>query len=291
MRWFQVAQSLVSISPSHSSKSKPKTPSARIAGGVFICKDGRMEIAGSLLAGGAIGAVLGFVGAGGAMLSVPILVYIFKFPAHQASVAALAIVVIAAISGLYPRIKSSKNGEVLYKEALVISGIGAIANIFAAQVAKHLSDAYLLTGFSAVIIFAALTMLQKPVTAPEKPIPWPILILLSLIIGSMTGLFGIGGGFLAIPVLVLAFNNSHNKAAGTSLLIITLNCLIALIAHRSIWPEINWSTPIYMALGALVVGQWAGKKSLRTNPVILRRSFAALLFAIAAFTLIETWFI
>ena len=208
-----------------------------------------MEILGALVAGSAIGAVLGFVGAGGAMLSVPILVYLFGYQPHQASVAALAVVIVAALSGLYPRFKSR---EILVKEALIIWALGSAANIGAATLVIYISDSLLL-------------------------------------IGSITGLFGIGGGFLAVPILVLAFNTPQNKAAGTSLLIIVLNCTTALVAHHSSWPDIKWSIPLFMGISALFVGQWAGKKSAMTNPAILRKSFAALLFAIAAFTLIETW--
>ena len=245
-----------------------------------------MEILGALLAGVAIGSVLGFVGAGGAMLSVPILVYGFNYAPHQASVAALAVVIVAASSGLYPRIKS---GEVLFREALIICGIGSIANIASAQIASSLSDDVLITGFCLVITFAGITMLQKPIEAPERPVPFLQLIALSLVIGSMTGLFGIGGGFLAIPALVLGFNVAQNKAAGTSLLIIILNSAIALLAHQSSWGEINWKIPLFMGSSAVLIGSIAGKRSAKTNPLILRRSFAALLFTIATFTLIETW--
>lgn len=76
-----------------------------------------MEIISGLLAGGFIGAVLGFIGAGGAMLSVPILLYIFDFTPQAATTAAIAVVLTAAISGLLPKIKSK---EVLFKEASVI---------------------------------------------------------------------------------------------------------------------------------------------------------------------------
>jgi len=62
-----------------------------------------MEIIGALIAGGAIGAVLGFVGAGGAMLSVPILMYGFGFDAKSATTAALAVVLLAALSGAIPK--------------------------------------------------------------------------------------------------------------------------------------------------------------------------------------------
>lgn len=245
-----------------------------------------MEIAGALVAGVAIGSVLGFVGAGGAMLTVPILVYGFDFAAHQALVAALAVVIVAALSGLYPRFKS---GEILVKEALIIWAIGSFANIGAANLANKLSEALLLTGFCAVIIFAGITMLAKPIQASEKKIPIPVLVLLSLLIGSITGLFGIGGGFLAIPVLVLGFNVPQNKAAGTALFIIVLNCSVALLAHYSDWQDINWLVPLFMGISAVAIGSWAGRKSVKTNPVLLRKLFAYLLFSIATFTLIETW--
>jgi uncharacterized membrane protein YfcA len=247
-----------------------------------------MEVVGALLAGIAIGSVLGFVGAGGAMLTVPILVYGFNFAPSQALVASLAVVIVAALAGLYPRYKS---GEILLKEALIIWAIGSFANVGASNLASKLNDDLLISGFCAVIIFAGVTMLKKPVVASEKPIPLPLLILLSLLIGSMTGLFGIGGGFLAIPVLVLGFNVAQNKAAGTSLLIIVLNCATALLAHNSDWGKINWQVPLLMGLSAIAIGSWAGKRSVKTNPVLLRKYFAYLLFAIAAFTLIETWFL
>lgn len=245
-----------------------------------------MEILGALIVGCAIGSVLGFVGAGGAMLTVPILVYGFNYPPHQATIAAIAVVMAAALSGIYPRFLK---GDVLIKDAFIISGIGIFSNIAAAKLVVNISDQILITGFSAVIIFAGLTMLQKPISAPEKTIPLPILILLSLIIGSLSGLFGIGGGFLAIPVLVLAFNISQNKAAGTSLLIIILNSFIAIIAHKSQWGEINWHIPLFMGISAIITGNYAGHKAAKTSPELLRKSFAFLLFTIATFTLFETW--
>jgi len=221
-------------------------------------------------------------------LTVPILVYGFGFAPHQASVAAIAVVIVAALSGIYPRFKS---GEILIKEALIISALGIFANVGAAQIVGKISDELLITGFSAVIIFAGITMLGKPIDAPEKPIPLPILIFLSLVIGSLTGFFGIGGGFLAIPVLVLAFNTPQNKAAGTSLLIIILNSVIALLAHYPMWGEIDWKIPLYMALSAVFIGNLAGKISAKTKPALLRKSFAYLLFTIAGVTIFQTWFI
>ena len=80
----------------------------------------------AILSGAFIGAVLGFVGAGGAMVSVPILIYIFNFETTAATTAALAVVFLAALSGLIPKWRIK---DVLVKEALVIWAIGLITNI------------------------------------------------------------------------------------------------------------------------------------------------------------------
>jgi len=242
----------------------------------------------ALVAGAFIGAVLGFVGAGGAMLSMPILMYIFDFAPHQATVAALAIVFGAALSGALPK---ARKKEILYKEALTIWAIGSITNISLVTFAEHISEKVITTGFAGVLILAGSSMLFPPRYAEMKRMSWPTLIVISLLIGSMTGLFGIGGGFLAIPVLVLAFNNPQSIAAGTSLLIIALNSGTALLAHFRSWDEIAWSTPIVIALAAIGVAQWASHHSSHANPVVLRKSFALLLYSLALFTVAKTWFI
>ena len=213
-----------------------------------------MEIIGGLLAGAFIGAVLGFIGAGGAMLSVPILLYIFDFTPQAATTAALAVVLAAAISGLLPKIKSK---EVLFKEALVIWGLGLITNLGFSIIAHKLSDTVITTGFSMVLVTAGTMMLIKPIAGTEKKVPFFWLVVISLVIGSMTGLFGIGGGFLAIPVLVLFFKNPQGKAAGTSLAIIALNTVTAFFGHYQSWSSVTWTTPIAMAIAAVVVARYA----------------------------------
>ena len=247
-----------------------------------------MEIIGGLLAGAFIGAVLGFIGAGGAMLSVPILLYIFDFTPQAATTAALAVVLAAAISGLLPKIKSK---EVLFKEALVIWGLGLITNLGFSIIAHKLSDTVITTGFSMVLVTAGTMMLIKPIAGTEKKVPLFWLVVISLVIGSMTGLFGIGGGFLAIPVLVLFFKNPQGKAAGTSLAIIALNTITAFFGHYQSWSDVTWTTPIAMAIAAVVVARIASIKSGQMNQAVLRKAFAVLLYSIAIFTLLQTWVI
>ncbi len=112
---------------------------------------------------------------------------------------------------------------------------------------------------------------------------------MSLLIGSMTGLFGIGGGFLAIPVLVLFFGTPQAIAAGTSLLIITLNSLISFVGHHALWSDVKWRIPALMGTASIYVAQLASRNSAKTSPVVLRKSFAYLLFAVSLFTLAKTW--
>ena len=248
-----------------------------------------MLIIEGLIAGALIGSVLGFIGAGGAMLSVPILIYGFDYSASHATTAALAVVLLAASSGVIPKLKSK---DVLIKEAIVIWGIGLISNISTSLIAHNLSEKFILTGFSLVLLVAGSSMLIKPFNSgPERKMPIWALILVSLAIGSMTGLFGIGGGFLAIPVLVLFFQVPQNKAAGTSLLIIALNSITAFFGHYKIWSEVNWKVPIAMAVSAVVISQLASGKSAGVSPAILKRAFAVLLFTISAITLLNAWVI
>lgn len=237
----------------------------------------------ALLSGGFIGAVLGFIGAGGAMVSVPILLYLFDFTPVAATTAALAIVFLAAVAGLGPKFKSK---DVLIKEALTIWLLGLTTNIGFGLVVAEIPDQLILIGFSIVLIGAAYSMLKGPINdSLEKRMPIWALISLSLLIGTLTGLFGIGGGFLAIPVLVLFFHTPQNKAAGTSLLIIALNCLTALLAKFSIWQNIDWGYPLLISIAAVIVARLASKLAAKTPTVHLKRGFAFLLIALAGFTL------
>ena len=247
-----------------------------------------MEIIGGLIAGVFIGAVLGFIGAGGAMLTVPILLYIFDFTPQTATTAALAVVLSAAISGLLPKIKSK---EVLFREALIIWGLGLTTNIAFSILAYHLSNSVLTTGLALVLIIAGTSMLIRPIAGSEKRVPLLWLILISLIIGMITGLFGIGGGFLAIPILVLFFKVPQGKAAGTSLAIIAINSITAFFGHYQSWNNVDWKIPLLMAITAVIVARLASIKSGQVDQALLKKGFAILLYAIALFTLLQTWVI
>jgi uncharacterized membrane protein YfcA len=247
-----------------------------------------MEILGALLAGAFIGSVLGFVGAGGAMLAVPILIYIFQFTPHHATTASLAVVGLAATSGV---VSKARSREILYREAIIIWGIGLITNLGFSSISDRLSDRFITTGFALVLTLAGLTMLRNPLSIIHTRMPLPILIIVSLAIGSITGLFGIGGGFLAIPILVLFFGTPQIVAAGTSLLIIAMNSLTALLGRASTWDQVDWHVPLIMGVSAIVISNLASRKASKSTPAKLKNYFAILLFSLAVFTLVESWFI
>lgn len=246
-----------------------------------------MEIIAALLAGSFIGAVLGFIGAGGAMLTVPILIYIFNFTPHHATTASLAVVFLAASSGVAAKIRSN---EVLYRDALVIWSIGLVTNLGFSSVSDQFSEKFITTGFAIVLIAAGISSLRPPLSEIHKRMPLMSLIFFALLIGSVTGIFGIGGGFLAIPVLVLFFGTPVNVAAGTSMLIISLNSLTAFFGHYRMWSEVDWHIPTAIAITAVIVANLASRAGAFAKPVVMRRAFAALLLTVSLFTLLQTWF-
>lgn len=248
-----------------------------------------MEIALAIISGVAIGSVLGFVGAGGSMLAVPIFIYLFNLSPVNATTASLLVVFVGAASGALPRIKQK---EVLIKESLVIWAIGLITNISGAYYLPRIPENLVLTGFALVLITAGVSMLiPTPQQQSERKVSPLALIGISLVIGALTGLFGIGGGFLAIPILILFYNVAPTKAAGTSLFIIMINTLTGFFAHYRHWSDIDWALPIIIAAVALVISRIASHRSSRISPTTLKRAFAYFVFAIALFTLIETWVI
>lgn len=244
-----------------------------------------MEILLAIASGSVIGAVLGFVGAGGAMLSVPILLYIFDFTAIPATTGALAIVLCAAIAGAIPKARAN---EILYREASVIWGLGLVTNLAASILAHRLSDQIITTGFSITLIFAALSMIKKSAEKEQRRMSPGVLVAISLGIGVITGLFGIGGGFIVIPVLMHAFGTPARVASGTSLVVIALNSVTAFMGHQSHWDEVDWKIPIVMALSATAIALLASHRQSKSNDTT-KKAFAGLLVLVATFTLLQTW--
>ena len=248
-----------------------------------------MEILLAVGSGVLIGSVLGYVGAGGSMLAIPLFIYVFGLTPAVATTASLLVVFVGAASGAIPKLRRN---EILIKEALTIWAIGLVTNLTGAYFLPKIPENILLTGFSMVLIAAGISMLvPAPTTSSERKVSPLALVGISLVIGALTGLFGIGGGFLAIPILILFYNVPPVRAAGTSLFIIMINTLTGFFAHFRHWGEVNWLIPSIIALVAFLVSRFASRHSSQLSPITLKRAFAIFVFSIAIFTLVDTWVI
>ncbi len=248
-----------------------------------------MDVLLAIASGILIGAVLGYVGAGGSMLAIPIFIYVFGLNPVAATTASLLVVFVGAASGAIPKLRRN---EILIREAMTIWAIGLITNLTGAYFLPKIPENILLTGFSLVLITAGVSMLvPAPTQSAERKVSPLALVGISLIIGALTGLFGIGGGFLAIPILILFYNVPPVRAAGTSLFIITINTLTGFFAHYRHWSEVMWVIPGIIALVAFLVSRYASHHSSKLSPITLKRTFAIFVFAIALFTLVDTWVI
>jgi len=248
-----------------------------------------MDLVLAVASGLLIGSVLGYVGAGGSMLAIPIFIYVYGLSPVAATTASLLVVFVGAASGALPKLRRN---EILIKESLTIWAIGLVTNLTGAYYLPRIDENLILTGFSLVLISAGVSMLiPSPAESSERKVSPIALIGISLLIGALTGLFGIGGGFLAIPILVLFYNVSPARAAGTSLFIIMINTLTGFFAHYRHWDEVNGLIPGVIATVALLVSRFASHHSSRLSPATLKRAFALFVFAIALFTLVDTWVI
>ncbi|SKC73000.1 sulfite exporter TauE/SafE family protein [Ohtaekwangia koreensis] len=200
-----------------------------------------MEIIG-YIASICIGLILGLLGGGGSILSIPILVYIFQIDAVTASAYSLFIVGVTSLVGAVPK----------YKEHLVnirtglLFGIPSIISIFITRKwivpaipdviyqssSMVISKRVLLLGiFAILMILASASMIQnkKEITHDEDRFRTFLVLIEGILIGFLTGLVGAGGGFLIIPALILLTGLPFKTAVGTSLFIIAINSLMGFL--------------------------------------------------------------
>lgn len=248
------------------------------------------DVLAAALLGSVMGAALGLVGTGGAILAVPALVYLFNYPALEATTASLVIVIAAAIVSVRARAKA---GQIDYRRASILWSIGIAGNAVGAIASKNASDFVLLGGISILILGAALSLwirsFQGEIVAKERhPIVLPIM---GTVIGFIAGFFGVGGAFLVVPTLILAFGVSAHIAAGTGLIVLLLNSSTALLVRYDTWNQVQWRTPMIILVSAVVVASFAAEKGTKLKSKSLERGFAGLLLAVGLFTFIETVFL
>lgn len=211
-----------------------------------------------------IGLILGLLGGGGSILSIPILVYLFKIEPVQASAYSLFIVGVTSLAGAIPKYRQ----HLVNVRTGILFGIPSIFSIFCTRkwVLPSIPDIIFTTGdfvftkrllvlglFAVLMILAAVPMIRgrKKFTSDNTRFRTFLVIIEGSIIGFLTGLVGAGGGFLIIPALVLLTALPFKTAVGTSLFIISINSLLGFVGDLMNF-EMDW--PFLLSISGLAIG-------------------------------------
>ncbi|MCX2715181.1 sulfite exporter TauE/SafE family protein [Mycolicibacterium sp. J2] len=253
-----------------------------------------MTIALALALGAVIGVLLGLLGGGGSILAVPALVYVLGLGIEQAIPMSLIVVGTASAVGVLPKIRA---GQVQWRLAAVFALAGIPATFIGSLIGKQLPQSVLLLGFAAVMVLAGVRMLQENASTGtackigDSGINWRRCASRSIpagfVVGLLTGLFGVGGGFLIIPALVLMLGVEMPVAIGTSLVIIVVNSAAGILSHLS-GTSIDWTIAAAFVGTAIIGSLIAGHLGTRLDHRRLQHWFAYLVFAVAAYVLVDT---
>ena len=261
-----------------------------------------------------IGMALGSVGGGGSILAVPALVYVAGQNPHAATTTSLVVVGATALGGMFSHLRA---GRVKLGPGIVFGLVGTGGSLLGAMISKQIPSNLLLFLFSFLILFAAYRMWPKGskesqvqgsdlddaeggslsvsgssvavvTTATNARTKMIILVLVTgTVVGFLTGLFGVGGGFVIVPALVLALKYDMPEAVGTSLLVIGVNSAIALLG-RIATSHVQWSIAIPFTIAGLL-GSLVGRRISDKVPVrTLAKSFVALLLVVGAYVAIKS---
>lgn len=222
-----------------------------------------------------IGLSLGLIGGGGSILTVPILVYLFKINPELATSYSLFIVGITAVTGSYSHYKM---GNLRLKSAIIfalpsIISILTIREVIFPKIANTLfsiasysvsKDLMIMIVFSILMIAASLSMIRKKTVKIDNSEPnYMQLAFIGFVVGIVTGFLGAGGGFLIIPALLFFANLPMKQAVGTSLFIIAINSAIGFTGDLYIGTPIDFtflSIISAMAFIGIIIGTRLSKK-------------------------------
>lgn len=281
----------------------------------------------ALAVGALIGLVVGALGAGGGILSVPALIYLLGVAPHEATSASLVIVLFTALAALGGRI--GKN-TICYQIALVFAALATVGTWLGSLANQAVSADLLMYAFALLLICVGLVMLRRAypglfrgaaragssgvfsddgaaaadnvggtgstpalravsamgeVTSIGAAPLWRV-ALVATVTGALTGFFGVGGGFAIVPALTLVLHLPIKRAASTSLLIMTITAVVALVARAQTSLNLDLGVIGAFTVASMLGGVAGAPLTRKVSSQKLTASFAALLLAVAVATLV-----
>ncbi|UVS80239.1 sulfite exporter TauE/SafE family protein [Actinokineospora sp. UTMC 2448] len=238
--------------------------------------------------GAVIGLVVGALGGGGGVLTVPVLVYLLGQSGQDATTGSVIIVGLTALAGAAAR---ARDGSIDWRTAVAFGVIGGPAAVLGTALNRDVDQSVLLLAFAAVTVLAAGAMLvdtRRHAGEPRQAVAVRTRVSAKAVavaapIGFLTGFLGVGGGFLVVPALVIVLQMPMPTAIGTSLLVIGLNALTSFGARVGDL-HVDWAVIAPFTITA-VIACLAGKRLTERLPGhTLSTAFAVLLVLVGVFT-------
>lgn len=253
--------------------------------------------------GALVGFCLGALGGGGGILVWPALVFGIGCEATETSVLAKIIV---GTSALFAATLHARRGTLNWRRALLMASIGAVGSVLGGRfiqitgIDKATAKQVMLVLLLVLMFVVSGLMLRKGIRQRQaesledsgsasdavatQPTTgrWIVFVVASLWIGFLTGFLGVGGGFMIVPVLVYVFGMSMKRAAGTSLAVISLNCIAGVAA--SDMTDVRWNIAVLFSVSAIAASFLAVRVTGKTKQSTLQIAFSGLIVLLAVLT-------
>jgi len=243
----------------------------------------------TVLSGGLVGFLLGLIGGGGSVLALPLLLYVVGV--HDPHVAIGTSALAVALNAFANLAQHARAGTVKWPCALTFGAAGVAGALIGSTIGKMMNGQHLLALFAVVMVAVGISMLWHRSDEGDQAVRMnaeiaPRLVVVGLGAGLLSGFFGIGGGFLIVPGLILSSGMPILNAVGSSLFSVgAFGATTA--ANYAVSGLVDWKTAILFIVGGGVGGMLGMRLAIRLggNRGALVKVFAVVLFAVAAYML------